>query len=101
MKVLGLMTWENPKCEEGLKKYYENLEKYREYRTERREKYNVKSSGWSDGSGKMYNLMEFESYEDFAKFMDDEEYQKNFIHFCRLVNNVKVKILREAISAPP
>jgi len=61
----------------------------------------VKSSGWSDGTGKMYNLMEFESYDAYAKFMDDEEYQKSFIHFCRLVNNIKMKVLRESISAPP
>ncbi len=49
----------------------------------------------------MYNMAEFESYEDYAKFMDDEEYQKNIIHFCRLVNNVKMKVLRGSISAPP
>lgn len=101
MKVLVMTTWENPKCDEGLKKYYEYNEKHREYRTERWEKYNVKSSGWSDGTGKMYHLEEFESYEAYAKFADDEEYQKIFIHFCRLVNNPKVKVLRGSISAPP
>ena len=101
MKVLVMTTWENPKDDEGLKKYYENLEKHREYRTERRKKHNVKSSNWSDGTGKMYVLDEYESYEAFVKFMDDEELQKNMIHFCRLVKNVKVKLLRESISAPP
>jgi uncharacterized protein (DUF1330 family) len=101
MRVLVLMTWENPKSDEGLKKYYENLEEYRQYRTERRDKYNVKSSGWSDGTGKMYNLIEFESYEAYAKFYDDEEFQKSFIHFCRLIKNAKTVVLREAISAPP
>ena len=101
MKVLVMTTWENPKCEKGLKKYYENLEKYREYRTERRKKYNVKSSGWGEGTGTMYNFDEFESFEAYAKFMDDEEHQKNFINFCRLVNNVKVKVLRGYISVPP
>jgi hypothetical protein len=101
MKVLVLTTWENPKCDEGLKKYYENIEKYREYRTERTKKYNVKASAWSDGTGKMYNLGEYESYEAYAKFMDDEEYQKNIIHFFRLVNNAEIKVLRETISAPP
>ena len=101
MKVLLLTTWENPKCDESLKKYYDNIEKHREYRTERIKKFNVKQSGWSDGSGVMYHLREFESYEDYAKYMDDEEFQRNFVHFCRLVNNVKMKVLREAISAPP
>lgn len=101
MKVLVLTTWENPKCDEGLIKYYEYNEKHRQYWTERRKKYNVKNSGWSDGTGKMYNLDEVESYEAYAKFVDDEEYQINFINFCRLVNNVEVKVLREAISVPP
>jgi hypothetical protein len=101
MKVLVMTTWENPKDDEGLKKYYENLEKYGEYRTERIKKYNVKVSNWSDGTGKMYNLREFESYEAYAKFNDDEEFLKNFVLFCRLVNNVKVEVLRESISLPP
>ena len=101
MKVLVVTTWENPKCDEGLKKYYENLEKYREYRTERRKKHNVKSSAWGDGTGKMYVLDEYESYEAYAKFVDDEEFQKDFINLCRLVNNVEVKLLRGSISVPP
>ena len=101
MKVLVMTTWENPKDDEGLKKYYDNLEKYGEYRTERRKKFNVKQSAWSDGSGKMYNLDMFESLESYAKYADDEELQKIMIHFCRLVNNVKIKVLRETISAPP
>lgn len=100
-KILTLTTWENPKCDEGLKKYYEWGEKNRPYWAERKKKYNVKTSGWGDGTGKMYNLDEFESYEAYAKFMDDEELQKSFIHLCRLVNNAKVKVLRESISAPP
>ena len=101
MKVLVMTTWENPKCDEGLKKYYEYLEKNEQYWTERRKKYNVKFSGWSDGTGKLYNLDEFESYEAYAKFQDDEELQKQFIHLCRLVNNAKVKVLRESMSVPP
>jgi len=101
MKVLVMTTWENPKCDEGLKKYYEFLEKHGPYWTERRKKYNVKSSAWGDGTGKLYNLDEFESYEAYAKFEDDEERQKKFIHLCRLVNNAEVKVLRQTISAPP
>jgi DNA-binding PadR family transcriptional regulator len=101
MKVLVFATWENPKSDEGLKKYYEHGEKHRKYLTERREKYNVKSNSWSDGTGKMYWLQEFESYEDYAKFMDDEELQKIMIHGWRNVKNGKMKVLRESISAPP
>jgi hypothetical protein len=101
MKVLQLATWENPKCEEGRKKYYECMDKHRKYWIERQEKYNVKASLWTDGTGKMYNMREFESYEDYAKFMDDEEFQYSAIDFFRTVNNAKVKVLRGSISTRP
>jgi len=101
MKVLVLRTWENPKSDEGQKKYYDYMNKHRQYWTERGEKYNVKASGWSDGTGKMYHLWEFESYDAYAKFVDDEEFQKTWIHFFRTVKNAEMKVLREAIPAPP
>ena len=49
----------------------------------------------------MYYLMEFESYEAYAKYMDDEEIQKIWIHAFRTVKNAKIKGLKELISAPP
>jgi hypothetical protein len=101
MKVLLLMTWDNPKSDEGLKKYYEVGSKTREYRRERMKKYNVKASDWSDGTGKMYYMLEFESYDHYAKFMDDEEIQRIWIKSFSTVNNAEMKVLREAISAPP
>jgi len=101
MKVLVLTTWEIPKSDEGQKKYYEYINKHSQYWAERREKYNVKASGWSDGTGKMYVLREFESYDAYAKFFDDEEFQKTHIHLFRTVKNAKMKVLREAIPAPP
>jgi hypothetical protein len=100
MKVLVMTTWENPKSPEGLKKYYENLNKYKNYRDEKNKKHKVKQTSWSDGTGKMYVLGEYESYESYAKFMDDEEYQKNMIALFRLVNNVEGKVLRESIWVP-
>ena len=95
------MTWDNPKSDEGLKKYYEYMDKNRPQMTERRKKHNVKTSAWSDGTGKMYNLDEYESYEAYAKFWDDEETQKRLINFCRHVKNAERKVLRETISTPP
>ena len=101
MKVISLLTYENVKCEEGLKKYYEFLEKDGPYFTERRKKFNVKLSSWGDGTGRMFWMDEFQSYEDYAKYVDDEEFQKRMIRFSRLVNNAEVKVLRESIMAPP
>jgi uncharacterized protein (DUF1330 family) len=87
--------------DEDLKKYYDYNDKTREYRRERAKKFNVITSGWSDGTGKMYMLQEFESFEAYAKFMDDEEYQRMMVHAWRNVKNGKVKVLRKQISAPP
>ena len=101
MKVLVLITWENPTSDDGLKKYYEYLNKHSQSWTKRREKYNVKTSNWSNGTGKMYHMSEFENYDAFAKFYDDEEFQKTGIRFYRLVKNPKMKVLREPIDAPP
>ena len=101
MKVLVLTTWENPKSDEGQKKYWDNIEKHREHRTERAKKYNVKGSGWSDGTGKIYRMIEFESYDAYAKFFDDEEKQKDMTDFFRTVKNAKMKVLRESITSRP
>ena len=97
MKVLVLTTWELPKSFEGLKKRNEYNEKHKQYWIERYEKYNVKNSIWTDGTGKVYSLLEFESYGDYAKFMDDEELQRKFAQWCRVVNNAKVNVLREQL----
>jgi len=101
MKVLVLTTWENPKSVEGLKRYYDNLEKQREYRAEITKKYNVKASDWTDGTGKMYNMMEFESYGAYAKLAEDIEFHKDMVRLFRLVKNVKIKVLRPGMSVPP
>lgn len=91
MKVLVMTTWENPKSDEGLKKWKEFN---REYWYERNKKFNVVTSGWTDGTGKWYHLMEFESYDAFGKYMDDDELQRYWEQNCRLINNVELKILR-------
>jgi hypothetical protein len=101
MKVLWFVTYQNPKSDEGLKKYYDYGKETREYRHERLKKFNVRRSGWSDGSGKMYYMYEFENYDAYAKYMDDEKIQRIWINTFRTVNNVEMKVLRGSISAPP
>lgn len=94
MKVLVLATWDKPKSEEGLKKLRASNQKYGEHRTEKNKKHNVKSTGWTDGTGKVYWMTEFESYEAFAKYMDDEEDQIIMTNFWRNVKNGKIEVLR-------
>jgi len=101
MRVLRLLSWENVKCVEGLKEYYEYIGKFAPYLANRRKMYNVKATSWGDGTGKMLMIEEFDSFDALAKYEDDEEYQKGIINFCRLVNNAKTWVLRESISVPP
>ena len=98
MKVLVFMTWENPKSDEDRKAWYEFD---RKYYFERIEKHNVKTSEWTKGTGKMYYMMEFESYDAYGKFMDDEELHRYFSRSCRFLDNVRLDVLREALSATP
>lgn len=92
MKVLVLMTWEVPKSEEGLKAWREaNVQYYHDRLVE----HNVKTSSWTEGTGKTYYMMEFESYDAYGKFMDDEELHRDFARRCRLINNAEIKVLRE------
>ena len=92
MKVLLLSTWDIPKSDEGQKKWQE-FDRSIWYK--RLEKYKVKASSWIDGSGDYVYLMEFESFEHYAKFMDDKELQNYIVEHCRIIENVKMRVLRE------
>jgi len=94
MKVLVLMTYEVPKSDEGRKAW---REVDMQYYYDRIEKHNVKTSSWTEGTGKIYYMMEFESYDAYGKFMDDEELHRDFSRRCRLINNVKLRVLRETL----
>lgn len=94
MKVLVMVSYETPKSDEDLKKYNEFD---RQYWYERNRKFNVKHKGWTDGTGKWYYLMEFESYDAFGKYMDDEGLQRYWQENCRLIHNIEMKVLREYI----
>ena len=100
MKVLVIQEWDNVKDEAGLKKYYEYVETYQPYLQKSGEGI-AKRSGWSDGTGHVVSITEFESAEAFAKLWSDEEYQRRLIRFCRLVNSPSLRILRPSISEPP
>ena len=92
MKVLLLSTWNSPVSEERQKKW---VEFDRKIFYERNDKHNVKTSHWTDGSGEYVYLMEFESYEHYAKWMDDEDIQNYVVEVFRYVDNVKFRVLRE------
>ena len=89
-----MWTWESPKSDEGLKRWREYD---KQYFRDRIEKHNVKTSEWTKGTGKYYYMMEFESFDAFAKFSDDEGIQRHYVNVSRLVNNFEMNVLREEI----
>ena len=94
MKTLVIMEWDNFKDEDRLKKYFDYIGTY-PFRA-RREALEVKmvySGGWSDGTGHMVLIEEYESMEEFSKLWSDEEHQRKMIKLGRLVKNLDIRIL--------
>jgi hypothetical protein len=100
MKVLGILEFDRPKDSEKLKKYYEYLEAKLPFLIKKYEEYNVKLSGWTDGTGHVVDILEME-IEDYAKVMSDEELQKEWERFFRHINNVNMRVLRPTLRVPP
>ena len=94
MKTLVIMEWDNFKDEDKLKKYFDYIGTY-PFRA-RREALEVKrvySGGWSDGTGHMVLIEEYESMEEFSRLWSDEEHQRKLIRLGRLVKNLSIRIL--------
>ena len=103
MKVLMSVMWTNPKEPERNKKRYEyQAENNRPYYDKRvKEGVKWKISGWSDGSGLMLGLHEFDTLEDFNKVWGDEEFQINMARWSYFVDNCKIKVWRPPNQLPP
>ena len=103
MKVLVIWEWENFKDEEKLKKYYEfNTKTFQPFLQKKHEGVKRKSlGGWVEQPGCVVDMTEYESMEEFSKIWSDEEVQRELINFGRLVKNLKMRILRPSIMAPP
>ncbi len=99
MRVLVVLERDNAKDEERLKKYREYNQTYGPYRRGV-QKGICKESTWTDGTGHVVDIQEFESMEDLAKVWGDDEYHSRFVRFCRLVDNASRRILRPAIPVP-
>jgi hypothetical protein len=101
MRVLVILEWDNPKEEGRLNKYIEWCNgPDREYML-KIQKGLCKVDDWSDGTGHNVDIQEFESMGDFAKVWGDDEYHRCFVRFCRTVDNVSRRTLRDAVAVPP
>jgi hypothetical protein len=90
--------WDNVKDEAILKKYYQFVLKDSQYIMEKIQEGIVKNvQGWTDGTGHIEHLIEFDDAEAFAKFWSDEEWQLLQIEFFPLINNFKIRIMRSVM----
>jgi hypothetical protein len=71
------------------------------YWDERLKEFDVRRTVWTDGTGKIFSLYEYASYQTYAQFHDDEETQRIISGHFRLVNNGKRKLLRQYKYAIP
>jgi hypothetical protein len=77
------------------------VEEWQPYVTELQEKGFGKGIGWTDGTGTMYGLWEFEDMDAFAKLWNDEKFHRLTITRNELVDKLKIKLCRPSIVVPP
>jgi len=101
LKLLEIWEWGNFKDETRLKARYRYNETYMPYMKKAAQEYNIKMSGWTDGSGHMVYLVEYESAEDHARAWSDDEFYGKYVRFCRLIRNHSRRIFRPPLRVQP
>jgi hypothetical protein len=102
MVVYLFMEQVNAKDEAKRQRYRKwVVEEWQPWVTEILDKGFVKATGWTDGTGTMYGLWEFENMVDLAKLWDDEEFQLLGVRRNELVEKFKMKLCRPGITIPP
>ena len=77
------------------------VEEWQPYWTEVIEKGFFKHTGWTDGTGTMYGLTEFEDMEALGKLWNDEKFQRLTIRRNELVDKLEFKLCRPGLIIPP
>lgn len=102
MPVILHFEWDNPKELKRLKRYYEYAPTNEAVWKKKLDAGLVKKTGsWSDGTGHIIALIEFEDMVAFAKVWNDEEIIEDRVKFCRLVDNPMYRILIPVVPLPP
>ena len=103
MSVILMLEWTNAKDISRFKKYGEFSRSGRgaAYWQKKKDEGIVKNfSNWADNSGYLIFWVEFENIDDFAKLWADEEYHKLFLDWNPLVDNLRFRLLRTAVTIP-
>ncbi len=100
MKCVLLIEFSHPKDQARIDRL-SGQEKLVEKLAERMTKSGLLSpdfSIWADNSGRVFYWFPFESMEQFAKFYSDKELQKMFAKSSGLLDNIRICLLRPAIT---
>ena len=98
MKVMLVMKMETYKDEAKRKKWYEFDNSIWEKKHEGI-KYK-ELGGWSTQPGKVTNLFEYESMEEFTKIWSDMEIHAFIVKYRNLVKDLKIEIWRPSVQLP-
>ena len=101
MKVVFLVEWDNAKDESRYKKYAEQLKEPRpEWFKKLVEEGIFKGRNWTDNTGHIIRWVEFENMEAFSKLWNNEEWQKMWLSFNPVVDNLSLRLLRPSVTIP-
>jgi len=101
MSAIMLMEWDNAK-DERLKKYYERIPENQAFWQKKIEESVVKrTSSWSNGTGHVVGIIEFENMDGLSKLLSDQEYMEFTVKFFRNVDNGSIRILPQSPHVPP
>ena len=99
MKVLMFREWDNPKDETRRKEYAE-ISTDTSYAEKMKDVKFKRLGSWTDNTGHIISLYEFENMEELAKIWNDVEFHQNQVRFWRSVDNFKIRICRPATLHP-
>jgi len=99
MPIGMLWEWDNPKDEERNKKRLKKSKEINEYfyKIAKERDIKAKSGVWADGTGHVLMWGEYESFEEVAKWWEDEHLQRLFADLSLLVDNMNIRWLRPMI----
>lgn len=103
MKVLVVTEWTNPKELERNKARYKLEAEWGSYgeKLVKEKGIKVRFSAWSNGSGHMMAITEFETFEDFEKMTTDPEWRKYKAKYSYTVDNIRIRIMYPPQQMPP
>ena len=102
MPVILHFEWDNPKEQKRLTQFFEYVPINEAVWKKKLDAGLVKNmSTWSDGTGHVIALFEFEDMAAFARVWVDEEIVENRVRFSRRVDNPMFRILIPFVPFPP